>query len=626
MTPTERKSSGQCYLVTGATVEELDPMLESHKPQTTADSTIRIRLFFWILGASLALSQAWLSRLDMVNDTISYLDMGEHFFRGHPWSIINGLWSPLYAVCLGFLLFIFKPSLYWEYPLVHLFLFFVFLLTMACFDYFLGQLNKLRSLSGAIGEDSGLASVWIAIGYTIFLWSSLQYIGVDETNPDMIIAAFFYLICGLLTKIATGSASKKVFLAFGVALGLSYLTKSVMLPLSVLILGIAFLVAKKRARYVAVSAIVFIMISGPFIAALSAKKGRFTSGESGPYNYAVHVNQIPVRHWQGDGHVHLLHPTHQIFVRPDTFEFAGPLEGTYPVWYDPSFWYEGVKPYFNTREQVKTLARNLFAESETLFFALNGALVAMLLLMFFVGGRKWIILKDVSKYWFLVLPSLTALVLYALVHLEPRYIASFYTVLTLSVLSSVVFPDGFPKHRFLSGAVALLLLMFSSLTAFPTLLSLTRAGKTQKPFYPALLSVAGKTQKPSYYQEVAEGAYKMGLRQGDSIASLNMSNLGMAMWAHLARVRIIAEVYYWQPGENETLANSFWHADPSTQKNVLEVLSRTGAKAVISQDEPTGKEAADWLEIGATGYYLHWLKSAAETNGEGSRAGLSNDK
>ena len=84
------------------------------------------------------------------------------------------------------------------------------------------------------------------------------------------------------------------------------------------------------------------------------------------------------------------------------------------------------------------------------------------------------------------------------------------------------------------------------------------------------------------------------------------------MWAHLARVQIIAEVYYW-PGQPEGATNNFWNADPLTQERVIQKLSQTGARAVVSQDAPSGAGAGRWLEMGTTGYYLYWLKPADKT-------------
>jgi hypothetical protein len=111
-------------------------------------------------------------------------------------------------------------------------------------------------------------------------------------------------------------------------------------------------------------------------------------------------------------------------------------------------------------------------------------------------------------------------------------------------------------------------------------------------------------------QETAENVRRMGLSPGDQIASLDFSNLGAAMWAHLARVQIIAEVYYW-PGGPEGSAKSFWDTDQLTQDEVLHRMSEIGAKAVVSSDAPTGPGASRWLRIGNTAYYLLWLDRPA---------------
>ena len=197
-----------------------------------------------------------------------------------------------------------------------------------------------------------------------------ELIGVDKITPDMLVAGFFYLSCGLLVTISSGRAKWRTFLGLGVTLGLSYLTKFVVLPVSLLILVIAWLAAKQKARYVVISAIAFVALAAPFIAALSVQKGRFTYGEAARYDYAVSVNRIPHYHWQGDSKMPLAHPTRQIFAAPATFEFREPFKGTYPPEYDISYWYEGVKPQVHFRQQMQVLASNLFCEfRNSVFFA-----------------------------------------------------------------------------------------------------------------------------------------------------------------------------------------------------------------------------------------------------------------
>ena len=179
--------------------------------------------------------------MTLVDDTVNYLDMGDHIWRGQ-WSMaINGIWNPLYAVILGVANGVFRPSPYWEYPLVHLVLFFVFVFTLWCFDFFLRELMSLRKDGESADGLSIPVWVWFTIGYSLFLWSSLQLIGVRETNPDMLVAAFFYLACGLLVRVRRGAAGWPSYLSLGLALGLGYLTKSIMFPVSVICLGVALM-------------------------------------------------------------------------------------------------------------------------------------------------------------------------------------------------------------------------------------------------------------------------------------------------------------------------------------------------------------------------------------------------
>ena len=565
------------------------------------DLSFKMRLIFWVLGAVLAFAQAWFSRFQVWDNTISYLDMGNYFFHGHYASIINGFWAPVCAFLLGLTMTLFRPSLYWEYPTVHLVMFLMFLFTMACFDYFLRQVMQFGYGGGPSKKNSGEQDwAWITIGYTLFLWSSLQLIGLGDIDPEMLVAGLFYLACGLLVAIYVGRASWKEFLALGVAIGLSYLTKSAVLPICLLILLIAWLSAKQKARYVMISAITFVAIAAPFIAALSSQKGRFAWGESIKYDYAVSVNRIPHIHWQGGALTPAAHPTRELFAAPATYEFREPFQGTFPPEYDISYWYEGVKPQFHLRRQLEVLRVCLLWEFETLFRWLNGVLLTTLFLVLYETGRGWRILKDFLRYWFLIIPTLFRAIFHAMVYYHPNYLAASFVVLLLCLFLSAAPSDSLARSRLLSGVAVLQCAVFFCLVGLPLMLDLFN-------IHPLHARAAEKAT----YPEIAQKASEMGLRPGDEIASLNYSNTsGLTMWAHLAHAQIIAEVHShdtWQPEEE---AESFWKADPLTQEKIMQKLSQTGARAVISQDKPSGAGAEGWLEIGTTGYYLYWLKPA----------------
>jgi len=482
------------------------------------------RRFLWLLAILLGMLQAWSARMTMVNDTVSYLDMGDYICGGQ-WSMaVNGLWNPLYAALLGLTESLFRPSPYWEYPLVHLLLFLIFLFALGAFDFFLLELIDLRQEGESSEELSPPIWVWLTIGYTLFMWSSLVLISVSETNPDMMVAAFFYLACGYLVRIRRGNARWTTYLGLGLALGLAYLTKSVMFPISFICLGVAGF-ASRSARQglvrVFASLFVFLAVTGPFITALSIQKGRFTFGDSGKYNYAHHINSVPSVHWQGENPANgvPVHATRKIFDRPATFEFAGPLGGTYPVWYDPSFWYEGVRARFNMRQQIKALARNLGWEI-FLVFALAGSLISGLFVLFYVSGRKSDILKDVQQFWFLLVPAVSALGLYSLVHYETRYVASFVVVVYLCLFFSIHL-QGSPQSQRLVSAVAILLFLMFMAPFGP--------GRIPKHFVDALDLFRLSRFEQGSDQEVVKELYRMGLQPGDHIASLTFSNLGTVM-------------------------------------------------------------------------------------------------
>src|SRR5882762_1016095 len=190
---------------------------------------------FWCAAIGLGFLQAWSSRMNLVNDTISYLDIGDYILNGQ-WSMaVNGVWSPLYGCLLGLTLHTFHPSAYWEYPTVHMLLFVIFLFAAACFDFFLRELILFHREQQA---EAPASPDWPhrTTAYALFLWSSLALIRVSETNPDILVAAFFYLACGLLVRIRRGTAQRSTYAGMGLALGLGYLTKAVMFPVSLLLL------------------------------------------------------------------------------------------------------------------------------------------------------------------------------------------------------------------------------------------------------------------------------------------------------------------------------------------------------------------------------------------------------
>jgi hypothetical protein len=559
-------------------------------------TTATLRRAFIALALVLGFLQAWASRMDLVSDTVSYLDIGDGIWRSH-WSMaINGLWGPLYSAVLGITLGVVRPSPYWEYPVVHLVVFAFFLFALWGFDSFLRELVLLRHESESSEEYRIPDWVWLTIGYSFFLWTSLQVIGVSETNPDMLVAAFFYFACGFLVRIRRNVASWGTFLSLGLALGLGYLTKSIMFPVSLLCFAVAAAMERRlRVRLLAALA-VFAVIAMPFVIGLSLQRRRFTFGESGRYNYAVHVNHVPRTHWQGDPQYGTpIHGTHQIFDRPATFEFATPLPGTYPAWTDPSYWYEGLRSPVDLRRGASRVFK-LLQEELVFFFELHGSLIATLFLLFYVGGRKWGTLKDITAYWFLLAPSVGALLLYASIHIEPRYLAPFIAAVALCLFFSARLPKSRVSERLAAGTAIFLFAMF-----------ICPVESTSLHVREFVRDVLGRSQSdPNSYQAMAEEMHHLGLKPGDHVASLEYSLYGMSTWARLASVQITTEVYY-GPTLEDASANDFWQTDPATQRKLIEAIRKTNVKVIVSQQVPRPADAPGWQRVGGTQYYAYWL-------------------
>src|SRR5438309_237527 len=62
----------------------------------------RVRIFLWLLAIALGAAQAWATRFTMNPDGISYLDMGDAYWRGNWHMAINAYFSPFYSWILGF--------------------------------------------------------------------------------------------------------------------------------------------------------------------------------------------------------------------------------------------------------------------------------------------------------------------------------------------------------------------------------------------------------------------------------------------------------------------------------------------------------------------------------------------
>jgi len=100
---------------------------------------------------------------------------------------------------------------------------------------------------------------------------------------------------------------------------------------------------------------VFLLLSTPYIVALSHANDRVMFNDAGRLNYAWEINRVKKwAHWQGEEGVHgtPVHPTRKIHEDPPMYEFGTPFEVTYPPWYNPTYWYDGVRRRFELKGRI----------------------------------------------------------------------------------------------------------------------------------------------------------------------------------------------------------------------------------------------------------------------------------
>lgn len=570
---------------------------------------------FWAVALLLGFLQAWGRRHDSADglaymgaDGISYLDIGDAYMRGDWYIAVNAMWSPLYSWLVGLTLKLTKPTPFWEFTVVRLLNFLIYVLALICFSYFLRTLRSdhcRRWANRALPEWT-----WLVFGYTVFIWTSLFMNRVSRTSPDLLVAGLVFLVSALLLQIRVEASGWLLFIALGIALGLAYLTKTIMFPLAFVFVVIAFVLARRSVGtkhavfHAALSLVLFLSLALPFVILLSRAKQRFIFGDSARLNYAWYVNGATrFTHWQGepaDSGIPL-HPTRKLLESPLVYEFAGPAGISYPPWYDPSYWYEGVTPRFNLRQQLAAVWRNLVSLYVSLFrgFFLAAFCFGLVILLY-QNGEGLFGFRNVREYWFLIVPAVIAVGLYLMINIEPRYVAPFVPVIALGFLAAVQSSAIAEGRRWLHGINCGLLLIFL-LAVIPFAVRATYSSMRDL--------VSGEAAARDVQWQVAEGLRQLGVQPGERVAVIGTTMFDS--WPRLARVRVVAEIPETPAGNPER----FWSSDENTQQQALTALARSGARVVVADRLPLvamnrlkDAKLGCWQRVGQTDHYFCFLQ------------------
>jgi hypothetical protein len=548
-----------------------------------------------IASVLLGLLHAWVGRLSLNPDGMSYLDVGDAFVHRN-WAVaVNGWWSPLYAWTLGLVLHATGASPKWEFPIAHVVNFGIFVLALFALRFLLcALLEFIHSRDRGKDTDSNLASLpdWAItlIGYAVFLWISLEITTVYEVSPDLAVVACVCLSTGALLRLRNRVTLWRS-VSLGLILGIGYWTKTILLPLGAgsLILAYFWMPSRSWRRSIACAALVFAVVSAPLIIALSLQKGRFTFGDSGKVNYAWAMSGAQTRNWHGEipGAGTPKHGTTLIFQYPPIFAFDGPVVGTYPPWTDPSYWNDGIRTPFTLRRQMQVLAATVPSEVRMLFRS-QPALLAGIVALAMLSGPLWIL--GLREFWPLLAMQILGMAAFVPIIENDRYLGGFVVVLFLLLAAALKFHSSDRR-----AAVCIAVAVFAAMalgTADFTIRTVTHH-----------FAIPGNGPNSTAEDViVAEQLNALGAQPGEKIAIIG-DGTG-AYWARLGRFRIVAEIMGMNHG-----AQQFWESPDQIKQDVYRHFAQAHANLVVSacpQAIP-----ADWQKLSGTSFCFRPL------NGQG---------
>jgi hypothetical protein len=269
-----------------------------------------------------------------------------------------------------------------------------------------------------------------------------------------------------------------------------------------------------------------------------------------------------------------VHGPRTIFAIPQVLEFATPIAGTYPLWYDPAYWYEGAKARFNASQQIVALKRSLQFYNgifNDLRYPIAGLAVLTVLAIWRRSSPNWI-------YLWLLIWSISILFMYALEFTEYRYAAPFLIVFWLATYGVVLKRDGTPEW--------IVLLVLAGLLLAPRI-------KDAASQYDALSRPRGEFD----HVVAARHLQAMGIRDGDHIATVGAPFVDF--YARIARLRVIAQV------SDEA---AFWKLPQQQAESIENALAKTGATVLVARDRPAAFQESNWQQIPGTRFSVLKLK------------------
>jgi len=207
-------------------------------------------------------------------------------------------------------------------------------------------------------------------------------------TPDLCVAACVYLAAGFSCRLALPGAVRRDYALLGAALALGYYAKSPLLPLSLVLLALLPFALKggRARRRLAIAAAVFLIrcrsacdCSQPPAESPHLRRGRQAQLRLVRQPDAVSLARPSGRNGRAGT------PSRLLRQQPLLFEFGQPVGGTYPLWYNPAYWNQGIRMRIDFRQLLSNTGHQLGLYGR--WFLLAGPMWAGIAALW-IAGRK----------------------------------------------------------------------------------------------------------------------------------------------------------------------------------------------------------------------------------------------
>jgi hypothetical protein len=547
-------------------------------------------------------------------DSVSYMDIAD-LLRTHQWAgIVNGYWHPLYPAVLAVGQTVFHPTRMNERAVYVTMNYGVFLLQIAATLLFVGALVRLREKMNPGGRPVLSLNAMRLLGAGIIMASAQREMAMGKVRPDGLLQAMLLIAFAMMMQLLA-TESLWFAAAMGLFFGLAYLTKSfafvvALLSIAVMMAFLRCIERKPVGRVIlsgAVAGVVFAAVAGPYVTALSLQKHRLDFGDSGSLNYAwfaAGTQKLHLEPWQtgrfGSSRVQLVHPVPQLLGSPEIYSYKALAYGTYPDWFDPTYFNERIVPHLNPRLLLQRDMRNI---ALVVRYELNHPEACVLLGILLLCGAR-IGFGDWRRQGFwvpMILLGLAMWCIYGLVNIEERYVMVAHLAIIFTILAALTYRPGAAIDGEAQNVDAGMQRLGAGLVALMAFLTLSYA----------LLNALENRRYDVFWDEhalqrygAAQGLEAIGVKPGDEVACMEMTAcVNDPYWARLAGVRVLTEVF--NSGTPNLLAEL--ESLPNRQQ-VYDIVKAQGAKVLVAVFDPatmsgTSPASKGWVRLGATSFY-----------------------